>query len=131
MINLYYKIFKLKTSFLYNIDKKCNNLLRDCIESEIHSIDKLSRCKIQVQFNNGIKYNFWNANKYYAWMNEGFFRDIDDKLIYSYSDKRPSAKNMYLFHMLLINFGNKRIKISDKHNISAVYKKIKAASKLT
>ena len=82
-------------------DRFYDKLLLKCLESGIDKILECGKHHAEVVFYNGIKFRFWNTNKYYAWLTEGCFTTVDTHLIH-FKDSRPSAKAMYLLQKQLI-----------------------------
>ena len=55
-----------------------------------------------ILFNNDMEFHFWNSNRYYAWMSTGKFTDqLENKIIYQYSDGRPSAETMWMLKKMI------------------------------
>lgn len=114
MIELYYKTRLFTFLFNYPYDQLLDIQLGGCLKSGIDVIlpnkviggfpdilgDKYEKT---VQFNNGAIMKFWNANKYYAWVNSGYII-FADKTQYVWSGSRPSVKNMFLLKQALKNY---------------------------
>lgn len=82
-------------------DNFYDKLLLKCLESGVDEILEYEKYNVEVVFYNGIKFRFWNSNKYYAWLTEGCFTMVNKHLIH-FKDSRPSAKAMYLLEKQLI-----------------------------
>lgn len=111
MIGLYYRI-KLGTVLGFNhaVDDLVENYLKDCLKSEIKNISQVTEYgftsdhRSMAEFDNGIKYFFWNSNKYYGWLSEGKFVQDDERIIYEYGTGRPTVKTMYAFKQAIENY---------------------------
>ena len=82
-------------------DNFYDKLLLKCLESGIDEILEYEENNVEVLFNNGAKFVFWNSSKYYAWLDEGLFTFPNQKKIH-FKHSRPSAKAMYLLEKQLI-----------------------------
>jgi hypothetical protein len=102
MINIYYRL-KTSITFNYNVDPVLDSALKVCIKSGLKSINSVNSYFTNVVFNNGTKLQYWNENKYHAWMNEGVF-EFPNGERYHFDDSRPTAKTMYKMKCLLSNF---------------------------
>lgn len=71
----------------YSVDKVLDTILSKCIDSGIKSY-KTTAYFMNIDFNNGINAVLWNANKYYAWISEGYIGT------YSFRGVQPSKKTM-------------------------------------
>lgn len=89
---IYYK-FKLNTFLMnYSKDPIICDMLSACLNSGIKTFN--GGCSLIIEFNNGVEAGFWNENKYYAWLSNGWFKK-NNKVLYSYRDRRVSAKLMF------------------------------------
>ena len=82
-------------------DNFYDKLLLKCLESGVDEILEYEKHNVEVVFYNGIKFSFWNYNKYYAWLTDGCFTLPNQKKIH-FKGSRPSAKAMYLLEKQLI-----------------------------
>lgn len=119
--NLYYK-YKLGVlgGLFCQIDYVLDKALRDCMNSGLKSIESEEHDQNYsiAQFNNGIIFAFWNANKYYAWMKDGciIFTDVDEsggRKKYRYEKSRPTVKTMYEFTQSLNKFEYSPVEIKN------------------
>ena len=98
---MYYR-FKTAMFFNYDVDTLLDRALNAGVKSGIKCA---SSCGFlaKVEFMNGTKIDYWNENKYYAWMSRGTitFRNGDE---YNFYDARPTAKWMYLFKCALEDY---------------------------
>jgi hypothetical protein len=97
--------YRFKTAFIFNyeIDSFLNSILNQCLKSGLKSVNSESSFYATIIFNNGIKFTYWNVNRYYAWLKKGVF-EFPDGNTYNYDDARPSAKTMYKMRRALENF---------------------------
>ena len=94
---MFYKL-RLGVGFggLYEENSGVTSLLRACLDSGILEVGPPQEYHRIVTFNNGVRYSFWNANKYYAWMSEGeFYDEVDKKTLLRYHSSRPSWKYVF------------------------------------
>lgn len=104
-LNIYYD-FKLGIGlggFNYEIDDYLDAILKDKIKIGIESIISKDQYNQSVKFEDGTVYEFWNSNKYYAWLNSGTFT-FADGTEYRYVSVRPTIETMYKFKCALKNF---------------------------
>ena len=89
------------THFSNMTDDVTDMLCRRCIPSGIREM-KVESHHMGILFNNDMEFHFWNSNRYYAWMSTGKFTDmLENKIIYQYSDGRPSAEAMWVIKKMI------------------------------
>jgi hypothetical protein len=100
--------YRLKTSlhFNYPFDPALDKLLKDGLKSGLKSVATINKYEASAVFNNGMKLTYWNANKYYAWMNSAC-AELPSGNKYVFHDSRPSAKAMYMMIQALAKFDYK------------------------
>ena len=98
--NIYYRLQLNTLFFNESVDIVLDHHLLEGIKSGIKSLDSDTH-NGRVEFNNGTKLEYWNANKYYAWMTKGVLT-LGDDWTFAYSSIRPSVKAMYLFQKELM-----------------------------
>lgn len=72
--NFKWRIFTSPTVFSVMTEKKCNildSILNKCLDSGIDTITYEDIYYINIKFMNGVKSRFWNANKFYGWIQDG------------------------------------------------------------
>lgn len=84
------------------IDKTCNEILKESLESGIKTYDT-DEFFLRIEFNNGTLGYLWNKNKPYAWVNEGFFKFPDGE-VYEWRLCRPSRKTLIKLDKALKHF---------------------------
>lgn len=90
---LYYK-FKLSTFLMnYAVDRTACDILSTCLNSGIKNVDRRYG-RLVINFNNEVEINYWNENKYYAWLSEAIIKK-NGKELYSYHSKMVTAKLMF------------------------------------
>lgn len=90
---IYYRI-KIGVLF-YNENQSTvlSNAIIDLLKTELIQV-QLGEYRAFLKFKDNIDLQFWNANKYYAWAQEG--RIIKDgKVAYSWISERPSSEAIY------------------------------------
>jgi hypothetical protein len=91
----------INNGMLYPHDEVVEMLLNKCIPYGIRNIVPEIHLN-NILFNNDIEFRFWDSNRYYAWMSQGHFKDMQsDKIIYSWHETLPSAKNMWILTKLI------------------------------
>lgn len=90
---------------LYKHDPAISALLSDCMDSGISAIKTNGRYRINVTFKDGSELNAWNANRYYAWLNEGYISQPDESK-YQWEEARPSREVMALLYNMLKNYSS-------------------------
>lgn len=104
--------------FSYENDDIIDGLLEKCIPYGIRTLN-VDTHYMTILFRNDIEYHFWNKNRYYAWMSSGHFKDVQNsKLIYSWSEGVPTAKNMWIVKTLIREWYGEFIEEKD---ISVIY----------
>ena len=84
------------TKFLYPEDDIVTCILKISIKTGINNITyDRGRYYIVISFNNGIKAELWNCNKWYAWASSSLFYKNDVE-IYRATSCRPSRKVIWL-----------------------------------
>lgn len=84
------------TDFLYPADDIVTCILKISIKTGINNITyDRGGYYIVISFNNGIKAELWNCNKWYAWASSSIFYK-DDVEIYRATSCRPSRKVIWL-----------------------------------
>lgn len=92
------------TSLLHEKDDYLDFLLSRCIKSGLKKVEQIDEFYALATFNNGIKYNYWNTCKYFAWLADGKIGE------YEYQEGRPSRRTMRKFREILIKYDLDKIK---------------------
>ena len=79
-------------------------MLKNGIKSGLKSLSSLSEYYLMIEFNDGTKATMWNANRYHAWLSQGFI-EFDNKT-YQWNNARPSRSTMAKLHDLLKKGGS-------------------------
>lgn len=114
--------FRLSVSgFNYKVNYELDAILNRCMDEsdEFELVD--SKYDAVITFNNGVIYEYWNENKYYAWLQDGKFI-FKNSTIFRYSGARPTIKTIHRFKRY-INSSKKPKINTDKYfgpNISKV-----------
>lgn len=85
------------TAMNYSIDPILDRKLADCIASGVKSITS-NTYELKISFSNGVDAEFWNANKWYAWLHSGRIGS------YVYSCGRPRKKTMRALCRLIADY---------------------------
>ena len=64
----------------------------------------------KITFQNKCAYEFWDENRYYAWLSRGVFYDEYGNRRWSYKDLRPSRKMMNRLYREMNEWFEKEIK---------------------
>jgi len=84
----------------YATDDILDRTLNNCIDSGIKSIDSVNEYRNTITFKNGITIEYWNTNKYYAWMNIGVIMfPYGNK--YQWKDGMPRVRTIRRFRKAL------------------------------
>lgn len=86
--------------FLCPIDWKLNKILKECLKHEIRRVYEKGDLFLEVEFSDMTHYEFWDCNRWDAWLMYGrFWRifDSEDNRLYRYSGKRPTRRTMNKF----------------------------------
>ncbi len=80
------------SGFNYSEDSHVNVCIQAILDSEWKPIDA-QIYYIAIETTCGKHIELWNSNKYYAWMDKGYYRS--KQLFFQWRDRRPSADLMY------------------------------------
>lgn len=81
---------------IYMVCETHTEVLKRCLDSGIKSVkwgyNKLTDdyVTVDVEFNNGVSANLWNANRWYAWMSNNVFKK--GECVDSFCTSMPSLK---------------------------------------
>jgi len=94
-----------RKKLLYIHDEVVESLLNNCMPYGIRSIQMESHYG-NVLFNNDIEFRYWDANRYYAWMSHGHFKDMQDKekILYTWNEAMPSVKSLWIMKKMIAHW---------------------------
>lgn len=92
---------------IYEKSTRVELVLSECIKSGISSYSESKEGKKlfrkTVIFNNNVIYEFWDVNKYYAWLSDGEFIFPNPELNFKYKNSRPSYFTLMSFNEAIKN----------------------------
>ena len=77
----------------YPVDKTLCDIIICCLNSGIKEVGT-TEYHLEILFHNGVRADFWNASKYYAWLKHGTFKR-GDAILYQYSERMLSNELMF------------------------------------
>ena len=86
-------------------DPVISALLSDCMDSGIAAVETNGKYSINVTFKDGSKLNAWNANRYYAWLSQGWIEQPNESK-YQWEEARPSRDVMARLYNMLKNYSS-------------------------
>jgi len=114
----YRKALKVQYDFSEMEDSAVVEMLKRCIGFGIRKIDTSESHYMTILFKNDIEYKFWDSNKYYAWMCQGSFTDVQkSKVLYHYSAGRPSAELMWITKQMIAQYFGELLSENDNITI--------------
>lgn len=113
--SIYYR-FRTSIMFNHSVDYGYDLVLRKYMQKPIDRIDKLSFARTIVYFKDGTSFQFWDENRYYAWLQDGYFIQNDKFL--SYNQCRPTVETIYRFSKII--HGNEKLTEKVKSTREAV-----------
>lgn len=100
--NMGYRLGIYFTIMHYPVDPVLDEMINVNLDSGIDSIDFKGSFNTIIKFKNGISMDYWNTNKYYAWMSEGLIGG------YLWKDCRPKRRTMVRFIDEMIKHVNEK-----------------------
>lgn len=92
-MGFFYEIwYRLKLGcwiFNYEVSTIVNAIVEDVLSQEWVDF-KVTQYHVTIKTKSGKVFEFWNANKYYAWVSRGSYQTGEKQ--YSWSDERPSTR---------------------------------------
>jgi hypothetical protein len=89
-----------KTNFIYDRDELLDDFLCECLNFEIVAYKMESALRAEVLFSNGVRFEYWNGNRFFAWLSEGKIGG------YTYTDSSVSKDTMIRFYTAVYLFRN-------------------------
>lgn len=98
ILNFY---FRFKFQVRYQESKLIDTILDNIINKQIISEIIEEEYELILILNSGTKLIFWNSNKPHSWISRGRLINHNNKIIYSWESKMPSAYMMWKFDKFL------------------------------
>lgn len=78
----------------YSSSNELSIYINNCINTGIISVAYSSRFDMYILFGNELIVEFWNENKYYAWLSKGSIISKESGELYKWKNKRPNRRTM-------------------------------------
>lgn len=117
--SIYYKILYSSFTTNYESVNTLDVLLIYLENSGIKEYKKKDNFNGIIIFNDNTEFNFWNTNRWYAWMHQGKIK-FSNGQEYSWYQKMPNFKVLYFFKKEIVRLEKNEIrKLKEEENLKA------------